>query len=178
MYWVIASISHNYNGLVTHEAGICDRSFGARWFELIEIRRCLKMIYGDGCMDVKNFPQLAWCAKKAVVEARWLRWAKTRNKMASVTHELNQRRVDAVIQENWTINQRNIVLKLDISQERLWHITKMLNYQKKKKKALCQIGLTTVDKWHKVTVLNCVSSPADHFSDIFMGWRPPMLKVH
>ena len=45
-------------------------------------------------------------------------------------HKENQRRVDVVIKKNWWIKQRNITLKLDISQERTLSIIKMLNCRK------------------------------------------------
>ena len=48
----------------------------------------------------------------------------------SVTRDENQCRVDAIIQENHKIKQRDIVLKLGISQEKVHHIIETLNNRK------------------------------------------------
>jgi len=47
-----------------------------------------------------------------------------------VTRDENRCRVDAMIQENRQIKQRDIALKLGIIQERMHHIIEMLNYRK------------------------------------------------
>jgi len=47
-----------------------------------------------------------------------------------VTHDKNQCRVDAMIQENQEIKKKDTALELDIRQERLHHINEMLNYRK------------------------------------------------
>jgi hypothetical protein len=39
-----------------------------------------------------------------------------------MTHDENQRKVDVMIQENRRVKQRDIALKLGISQERVHHI--------------------------------------------------------
>lgn len=96
----------------------------------IEIHRRMKALYGESCMDVKNVRQ-------------WVRRAKScsRGKMSvfdeqrsgrpiTVTHAENQRRVSAMIRENRRIRQRDIALKLEISQERVQHIMETLNYSK------------------------------------------------
>jgi len=47
-----------------------------------------------------------------------------------VTRDENKCKVDAMIQENRRIKQRDIALKLGISQERVHHIIETLNYRK------------------------------------------------
>ena len=69
----------------------------------------------------------------------------------SVTRDENQCRVDAKIQENCRIKQRDIALKLGFGQERLHHVTETLNCRK-----VCARGvqrqLTDPMKEHRKTV--------------------------
>ncbi|GFY44036.1 histone-lysine n-methyltransferase setmar-like protein [Trichonephila inaurata madagascariensis] len=48
----------------------------------------------------------------------------------SATCDENRSRVDAMIQENRRIEQRDIALQLGISQERVQHIIETINYRK------------------------------------------------
>jgi len=90
----------------------------------------MKAVYGDGCMDAKNICKLAQCVKSCCAGEMSALDEHRSGRLISVTCEENQCRVDAMIQENRRIKQRNIALELGISQERVHHFTETLNYRK------------------------------------------------
>lgn len=82
--------------------------------EMIEIHRCLKAIYGNGCMHVKNAHQWVWCDKSSskgemsMFDEQWSGWPMTN--FSDVWHESMQSGV--MIHKNRLIKQRNIALTL------------------------------------------------------------------
>lgn len=96
----------------------------------IEIARRLKAVYGDVCMDVKNIRQWAVRAKTCNRGDMGIFDKERPGRPISVTCDENQARVDAMIQGNRRIKQREIALELGISQERVQHIIQLLNYRK------------------------------------------------
>ena len=96
----------------------------------IEIHKHMKAVYGDGCMDVKNVRKWVRCARSYCAGEMSVLDEHRQGRPISVNRDKNQCRVDAMIQENRQIKQRDIALKLGISQERVHHITEMLNYRK------------------------------------------------
>jgi hypothetical protein len=98
--------------------------------EPIEIHRRMKAVYGDGCMDVKNVRKWVRHAESSCEGEMSVLDEHKSGRPISVTCDGNQCRVDAMIQENRRIKQRNIALKLGISKERVHHIIETLNYRK------------------------------------------------
>jgi len=97
----------------------------------IEIRRRMTAVYGDGCMDVKNVRKWVRCARSCCAgEMLSLLDEHRPGRPISVTRDENQCRVDDMIQENRRIEQRDVAVKLGISQERVHHIIETLNYTK------------------------------------------------
>jgi len=96
----------------------------------IKIHRRMKAVYGDGCMDVKNVRKWVRRAKSCCAGEMSVVDEHGSGRPISVTRDENQCRVDAMIQENRRIKQRNIALKLGISQERAHHVIEILNYRK------------------------------------------------
>jgi len=89
----------------------------------------MKAVYGKGCMDVKNVRKWVWRARSCCAGEMSV-WDKHRpGQPISVTCDKNQCRVDAMVQENRRMKQRDIDLKLGISQERVRHIIET-NYRK------------------------------------------------
>ena len=84
----------------------------------------------DGCMDVKNVRKWVQCAKSCCAGEMSVLDEHRPGRPISLTRDKNQCRMDAMIQENRRIKQRDIALKLGISQERVHHITETLNYRK------------------------------------------------
>ena len=81
-------------------------------------------------MDVKNVCKWVRHAKSCCAGEMSVLDEHRAGRPISVTRDENQCRVDAMIQENHQIKQRDIALKLSISQERVHHITETLNYRK------------------------------------------------
>ena len=96
----------------------------------IEIHRRMKAVYGDGCIDVKNVRKWVRHAKSCRAGEMSVLDEHRPGRNISVTRDENKCRVDAMIQENRRIKQRDIALKLGISQERVHHIIETLNYRK------------------------------------------------
>jgi len=96
----------------------------------IEIHRRLKAVYGDVCMYVKNVRKWVRRAKSCCAGEMSVLDEHRPRRLISVTRDENLCRVDAMIQENRQIKQRDIGLKLGISQERVHHIIDTLNYRK------------------------------------------------
>jgi len=96
----------------------------------VEIHRRMKAVYGDDCMDVKNVCKWVRHAKSCYAGEISVLDEHRSGRPISVTHDENQCRVDAMIQENRQMKKKDIALKLDISQERLHHINETLNYRK------------------------------------------------
>ena len=90
----------------------------------------MKAVYGGGCMDVKNVRKWVRRAKSCCAGEMSVLDEHRPGRPISVTRDENQCRVDAMIQENHRIKQRDIALKLTISQERVHNITETLNYRK------------------------------------------------
>ena len=87
----------------------------------------MKEVYGNGCMDVKNIRKWDRRAKSCSAGEMSVLDEHRPGRPISVTRDENQCRVVAMIQENRLIKQRDIALRLDISQERVPHITETLN---------------------------------------------------
>ena len=117
----------------------------------IEIHRHMKAVYGDGCMDVKNVRKRIRCAKSCYAADMSVLDEHRSGQPISVTRDQNQCRVDAMIQKNRRIKQRDIALKLSISQERVHHIIEMLNYRKFCARCVPR-QLTDLMKEHRKTV--------------------------
>jgi len=96
----------------------------------IKIHRRMKAVYDDGCMDVKNVRKWVWHARSCCAGEMNVLDEHRPERPISVTCDKNQCRVDAMIQENHSIKQRDVALKLGISQERVHHITETLSYRK------------------------------------------------
>ncbi|GFY71797.1 uncharacterized protein TNIN_464121 [Trichonephila inaurata madagascariensis] len=96
----------------------------------IEIHRRMKPVYGDSCMDGKNVRKWAWRAKRCCARKMSVFDEHRPGQPISETCDENKSRVDAMIQENHRIKQRDITLQLGISQEREQHIIALLNYRK------------------------------------------------
>jgi len=100
------------------------------WWASIKIHRHMKAVYGNGCMDVKNVRKWVRHAESCCAGEMGVLDEHRQGWPISVNRDENQCRVDAMIQENCQIKQRDIALKLGISQERVYHITETLNYKK------------------------------------------------
>jgi len=96
----------------------------------IEIHRRMKAVYADGCMDVKNVCKWVWHAKSCCAGEMSVLDEHRPGRPITVTGDENKCRVDAMIQENRRIKQKDIALKLGISQESVHHINETLNYRK------------------------------------------------
>ena len=94
----------------------------------IEIHRPMKAVYGDGGMDVKNVRKWVRRARSCCACQMSVLDEHRSGRPISVTRDENQCRVYAMIQENRRIKQRDIALKLGISQERAYNIIETLNY--------------------------------------------------
>jgi len=81
-------------------------------------------------MDVKNVRKWVRCAKSCCTGEMNVLDEHRSERPISVTRDENQCRVDAMIEENCQIKQRDIALKLGISQERVYRITETFNYKK------------------------------------------------
>jgi len=90
----------------------------------------MEAVHGDGCIDVKNVRKWVRHAKSCRAGEMSVLDEHRSGRPISVTRDENQCRVDATIQENRRIKQRDIALKLGISQERVHHITATLKYRK------------------------------------------------
>ena len=77
----------------------------------------MKAIYGNGCRGVKNVRKWIWCAKSCSRDKMSVLDEQRSGWLITVTHEENQRRMDAMIQENQQIKLKDIVLSWDISKE-------------------------------------------------------------
>jgi len=93
----------------------------------IKIHRHMTAVYGDGCMDLKNVCKWVQHARSCCASEMSVLDEHRPGRPISVTRDENQCRVVAMIQENRLIKQRDIALRLDISQERVPHITETLN---------------------------------------------------
>ena len=89
----------------------------------------MKTVYGDGCTDVKNAREWVRRAKSCCASEMSVLVEHRSERPISVTRDENQCGVHAMIQENRRIKQRDIALKLGISQERVHHIIETLNYR-------------------------------------------------
>jgi hypothetical protein len=79
------------------------RVFDTRRLEPIEIHRRTKAVYGNGCMDVKNDRKWVRHAKSCYAGEMRVLDEHRPGQPISVTCVKNQRRVDAMIQENHRI---------------------------------------------------------------------------
>ena len=77
----------------------------------VEIHRHMKPVYGDGCVDVKNVRKCVRRAKSCSAGEISVLDKHRPGRLVSVTREENQCRVDAMIQENRRLKQRDIALK-------------------------------------------------------------------
>ena len=78
----------------------------------------MKAVYDDGCMDVKNVRKWVWHARSCCAGEMNVLDEHRPERPISVTCDKNQCRVDAMIQENRRIKQRDIALKIGFSQEK------------------------------------------------------------
>ena len=83
----------------------------------------MKTIYGNRSIDAKNVRQSVPCAEKSCCVGKMIgllmRSKNTRPQPISVTHEKNQRIVDASIQEDSELSKKDIALKLNIFYKKL-----------------------------------------------------------
>ena len=94
----------------------------------IKIR--MKAFYGDDCMDVKKVRKWVRRAESCCAGEMSVLDENRSGRPISMTRDENRCTVDAMIQENHQIKQRDTALKLGISQERVHHIIETLNYRK------------------------------------------------
>jgi len=113
----------------SYEAAIGDRVFETRKLRANRIHRPKKSVYCDGCMDVKNVRKCVRRAKSCCAGAMSVLDEHRSGQPISVTRDKSPCRVDAMIQENRRIKQRDFLLKLSISQERVHHIIETLKYR-------------------------------------------------
>jgi len=66
----------------------------------IKIYRHMKAVYGNACMDVKNVHKWVWCAKSCCAGEMSVLDEHGPGQPISVTRDVTQCRVDAMIQEN------------------------------------------------------------------------------
>ncbi|GFQ73099.1 hypothetical protein TNCT_321511 [Trichonephila clavata] len=79
----------------------------------------MKAVYSDGCMDVKNVRKWAWCAKSCCADEMSIFDENSPGRPISATCDNNKSRVDAMIEVNRRIKQRDIALELGIRQKRM-----------------------------------------------------------
>jgi hypothetical protein len=81
-------------------------------------------------MDVKNFRKWVRRTKSCCAGEVSVLDEHRPGRPISVIRDENQCRVDVMTKENRPIKQRDIALKVGISQERVHHIIETLNYRK------------------------------------------------